>query len=109
MDAVVKLHPMIVADTKGPPNYWDGGAGIAGTLRGLVTPRSRWVWLPMPAFLIEHPERGPILIDTGFDAGVATDPAANLGRLAARIFSPIRFSPAGGHHRPAAGPGRRAR
>jgi glyoxylase-like metal-dependent hydrolase (beta-lactamase superfamily II) len=42
----------------------------------------------MPAFLLEHPEAGPILVDTAFDAIVATDRAANLGRGHAAIHRP---------------------
>lgn len=95
MAATVKLHPMVVADMKAPPNYWDGQASVLGLLKGLATPRSKYVWLPIPAFLVEHPERGPILIDTGFDPSVAADPARNLGRAGARIFSPIRMTEAG--------------
>lgn len=95
MAATVKLHPMVVADMKAPPNYWDGRNSVLGLLKGLATPRSKYVWLPIPAFLVEHPEHGPILIDTGFDPSVATDPAQNLGRAGAKIFSPIRMTEAG--------------
>ena len=51
----------------------------------MAIPRSRWVWLPIPAFLVEHPERGPILIDTAFDASVADRPAQSLGRASAAM------------------------
>jgi N-acyl homoserine lactone hydrolase len=95
MATTVTVHPMVVADMHAPPNYWDGDASLLGLVKGVATPRSRFVWLPIPAFLVEHPERGPILIDTGFDESVATDPAQNLGRVAARIFSPIRPSEGG--------------
>lgn len=91
----VRVHPLVVADMHAPPNYWDGNARTLGLLKGLVTPRSSWVWLPIPAFLVEHPERGPILIDTGFDESIASDPAQSLGKVGARVFSPIRVSEAG--------------
>ena len=39
-----------------------------------------WIKLPIPAFLVEHPGVGPIIIDTGFHPSVATDPKQNLGR-----------------------------
>ncbi|MCW2991372.1 MAG: beta-lactamase domain protein [Solirubrobacterales bacterium] len=95
MAASVKLHPMVVADMKAPPNYWDGNASFAGLLKGVVTPRSKYVWLPIPAFLVEHPEEGPILIDTAFEESVGTDPSRSLGRIGSKIFSPIRMSPDG--------------
>jgi len=75
-----------------PPHFWDGGNTLLALLKSAVIPRSRWTWLPIPAFLVEHPSAGPILIDTGFDASVATDPAQNLGRAAARIYT-IRMQP----------------
>lgn len=95
MAATVKLHPMVVADMKAPPNYWDGGASVLALLRGMAGPRSKFVWLPIPAFLVEHPVEGPILIDTAFDESVATDPSRSLGRVGAKVFSPIRVTEAG--------------
>ena len=35
----------------------------------------------MPAFLVEHPGAGPMLIDTGLHPSVAVDPKQNFGRL----------------------------
>ncbi|MFL5845857.1 MAG: N-acyl homoserine lactonase family protein [Solirubrobacteraceae bacterium] len=89
MAPTVKVHPMVVADMKAPPNYWDGGASVLALLKGFAGPRSKFIALPIPAFLVEHPEHGPILIDTGFDPVVATNPAQNLGRVGAKMFSPI--------------------
>lgn len=95
MVATVKCHPMVVADMKAPPNYWDGGASIVALLKGFAKPRSQFIALPIPAFLVEHPEHGPILIDTAFDESVATDPSRSLGRIGAKMFSPIAISEAG--------------
>src|SRR6476661_2040966 len=95
MPTAVKVHPLVVADMKAPPNYWDGGASVVALLKGFAQPRSRYVALPIPAFLVEHPERGPVLIDTGFDESVRTDPAQSLGRVGAKVFSPIDVSAAG--------------
>jgi glyoxylase-like metal-dependent hydrolase (beta-lactamase superfamily II) len=57
---------------------------------GLTTPRSRWSWVPVPVFLVEHPTAGPLLIDTGFDASVEDDPRTSLGRRQAWIL-PVRM------------------
>lgn len=92
MPATVKLHPLIVADMQAPPNFFDGNANPLALLKGIVIPRPRWVWLPIPAFLVEHPEHGPILIDTAFDASVATDPKQSLGRASATMNT-IRMRP----------------
>ena len=37
--------------------------------------------MPVPAFLVEHPGAGPMLIDTGLHPSVAVDPKQNFGRL----------------------------
>lgn len=92
MPVTAKLHPLVVADMHAPPNFWDGNAKTTALLKSLVIPRSKWIWLPIPCFLVEHPERGPILIDTAFDASVAVDPAESLGRPTATMNS-IRMAP----------------
>src|SRR4051794_9638986 len=86
--ATVRVHPLKVAEESAPPQFWDGNASRTKFLQALVTPRSQWKLLPMPAFLVEHPEAGPILVDTAFDAIVATDRAANLGPAAAALHRP---------------------
>ena len=48
--------------------------------------------MPVPAFLVEHPGAGPILIDTGFHPSVAANPTANLGRLAQITFKGIQMT-----------------
>jgi hypothetical protein len=62
--------------------------GPLGRLRalGLHVPRRRWRWCPIPAFLVEHPGAGALLIDTGLDPSVLRDPAEQFGRLLARLF-----------------------
>ena len=51
-----------------------------------------WMQLPIPAFLVEHPGAGPILVDTGFHPSVAVDPKQNLGPLIGRLYR-IEMSP----------------
>jgi glyoxylase-like metal-dependent hydrolase (beta-lactamase superfamily II) len=55
-------------------------------LRALAARRRRWFSLPIPCFLVEHPTEGPILVDAGMHADVATDVAGHLGRAAATMF-----------------------
>jgi N-acyl homoserine lactone hydrolase len=55
---------------------------------GLGAPRSKRPWLPVPAFLIRHPEAGPVLVDTSFHPSVAARPAANLGRIVTALGRP---------------------
>jgi glyoxylase-like metal-dependent hydrolase (beta-lactamase superfamily II) len=56
-------------------------------LRSLRSDRSAWLRFPIPAFLIEHPGVGLVLVDTGLHASVATDPKQNLGPLLGRLYT----------------------
>lgn len=55
---------------------------------GLGTPKSQLLSIPAPAYLVRHPSVGPILVDTGLHASVASKPAENLGRVLARLSKP---------------------
>ena len=87
--AGVRVHPLRTANMLAPPAFLQRPGGPGGLLRGLGVhiPRSRWITLPIPCFLVEHPEAGPFLVDTGLHASVATDPAENLGRVANALYS----------------------
>lgn len=91
-EATVRLHPLLSGEMLAPPGLLERPSGPARTLRGLGVGRSRsdWVWLPIPAFLIEHPGAGPVLVDTGLHPSVTIDPAQSFGKVAAR-FNEFRF------------------
>jgi N-acyl homoserine lactone hydrolase len=85
--ATVRLHPLLVATGKGPESWFHRQEGRLAGLRAIgVGGEIREV--PFPAFLLEHPGAGRILIDTGFHPSVAVDPKQNLGRVGARVFNP---------------------
>lgn len=88
-DAAVRVWPFLTGEMLAPPRFFERPAGPLGILRGLGlhVPRSRWRWVPIPAFLIEHPTAGRILVDTGLHPSVAHDPAENLGRAARALFT----------------------
>jgi N-acyl homoserine lactone hydrolase len=83
--ATVRLHPIKTAELMAPPAWVDRDQGRLAWPRALATRRSKFIPLPIPAFLVEHPGAGPILVDTGLHPSVAEDPAANLGRATAAI------------------------
>jgi N-acyl homoserine lactone hydrolase len=87
--AGVRVHPLRTANMLAPPAFLQRPGGPGGLLRGLGIhiPRSRWITLPIPSFLVEHPQAGPFLVDTGLHASVAADPAENLGRVAKALYS----------------------
>ena len=77
-----------------PPSFYERPGGPLSFLRGMgvFTPRSKWFWAPIPAFLIEHPGAGPILVDTGLHPTVVDNPVSNLGRRGAALFK-TRMTP----------------
>jgi glyoxylase-like metal-dependent hydrolase (beta-lactamase superfamily II) len=90
----VKLYPLLSGVCKGPPAWFHREEGRIGALHafGVRVPRAQLIDVPVVAFLVEHPEFGPFLIDTGFHASVAVDPKQNLGRLNAAFFKDIEMA-----------------
>jgi N-acyl homoserine lactone hydrolase len=86
----VAVEPYLAAEMRLPPGAVESGGGRLAGLRALGVGRrpSRWWWVPVPAFVIHHPNAGPILVDTGLHPSVVSRPSANLGRLAAAA---VRF------------------
>ena len=78
--AGVSVTPMRTAEMLTQPRFFQRPSGPLATVRGLglLTPKSKWTWVPVPCFLVEHPTAGPFLIDTGLPPG--------LGRRAAMVY-----------------------
>jgi glyoxylase-like metal-dependent hydrolase (beta-lactamase superfamily II) len=49
--------------------------------------RSERIEIPIPAYIVEHPGAGLLLVDTGFHASIAVDPRKNMGPVLGRLFS----------------------
>ncbi len=80
--ATVRIHPLLTGEMHAPPAWIDCPRGPLARLRILaqfVGPRGGWDWLPIPAFLVEHPAVGPILIDTGLHPSCVNDVSGNMG------------------------------
>jgi N-acyl homoserine lactone hydrolase len=92
--AGVRVHPMLVARMLAMPHFYQRPSGPLATLRGLglLTPRSRFQPVPIPAFLVEHPGVGPVLIDTGLPQAVAEEGSRALG-FAAGLAYRIEMEP----------------
>jgi N-acyl homoserine lactone hydrolase len=84
--ATVVLHPIKTADIRSPAELMAMTGGTLKALRSLRSPREQWLRIPIPAFLIEHPGAGRILVDTGYHASVAVDPKQNLGPVIGRLY-----------------------
>jgi N-acyl homoserine lactone hydrolase len=85
----VAVEPILTGRLYSPRAFVEGERRLS-VLRalGFGTPRSQWLALPVPVYLIHHPVAGPFLVDTGLHASIAAKPAANLGRTIARFSHP---------------------
>ena len=91
--ASVRVHPLITGRMIGPEAWFlrrDGRLAWRRAL-GLGMTRSERLEFPVPAFLVEHPRAGPVLIDTGFHPSVAVEPRKNLGPVAHLLFKDVRM------------------
>ena len=88
--ATVRLHPLLTGTAFAPAAFFHREEGRLASARafGLIGGESAREELPGPAFLIEHPGAGPLLVDTGFHPSVAVDPKANMGRLNTHFMQP---------------------
>lgn len=77
----VRLHPILSGEIQlrviAPRRPRRGPAKLQRTL--LRSFLRKPGWYPVPVFLVEHPSRGPLLIDVGYDPSVSDDPAQTLG------------------------------
>ena len=63
-----EVHPLLLGRTKVPYGQFYGGRagweGLGALLR-FVTDKRHFIWVPIHAYLAEHPREGLILLDTG--------------------------------------------
>ena len=83
--ASVRLHALQTGEMDAPPGFLARPGKRLDPLRTLLRYRRTEVVIPVPAFLVEHPGAGPILVDTGLHPSVAVDPRENIG-LSARFL-----------------------
>jgi glyoxylase-like metal-dependent hydrolase (beta-lactamase superfamily II) len=87
--ATVRVHPILTGEIHAPPAHTDRPRGRLATPKiaaQLLRGRGGWDWLPVPAFLVEHPGAGPLLIDTGLHPSCATDVGGNMGRAGKLLY-----------------------
>jgi N-acyl homoserine lactone hydrolase len=92
--ATVRVHPLLTGEIHAPPAHTDRPHGRFAQIRlarQLVGGRGGWNWLPIPAFLIEHPGAGPVLIDTGLHPSCVSGTASNMG-FAGRFLYEARMT-----------------
>jgi glyoxylase-like metal-dependent hydrolase (beta-lactamase superfamily II) len=91
--ATLRVHPLLTGSATAPPAMVHREEGrLAGwKALGLTLPASARMRLPVPAFLIEHPGAGLVLVDTGLHPSVAVDPGQVFGRLGGVIFKDVEM------------------
>lgn len=94
--ATVRLHPLLVGELRFFDTYLARRPGRLGTLHShlaaLTARREHRPWVPIPAFLLEHPGAGLVLVDTGLSARAAEGLKGELDGLMAR-FTEARMTP----------------
>ena len=85
--ATLKLHPLLCARVEMPPNWFHRKRGPLEALKafGVGVPESDLMEIPIPAYLLEHPSAGPVLVDTGMHGSLAD----GSGRERSRNLGPI--------------------
>jgi glyoxylase-like metal-dependent hydrolase (beta-lactamase superfamily II) len=84
--ATVRVHPVTTGTSLYPEDAFFSRGGRLAALHALGF-RSPRIQIPVPAFILEHPGAGTILIDTGFHGSVAVDPKPNMGAILGRLFN----------------------
>ena len=94
MATTVRLHPIRTGEMLAPPQLLERVPGPFGTARalGVGVPTRQRIWIPVPAFLLEHPAEGPVLVDTGLPSLAATDMAAAMSNTSKRLYE-LRMTP----------------
>jgi N-acyl homoserine lactone hydrolase len=94
--ANVALHPLLTGRMRVPPSWLLRSEGRFAARRafGIGVAKKELIDVPVPAFLVDHPGAGLILVDTGFHPSVAVNPRQNLGRVMAFAYKTLEMDPA---------------
>lgn len=84
--ATVRLHPLLAGEMLTPSGFLDRPGGPLAVPRVFAARPSSGTWIPIPAFLVEHPTAGPVLVDTGLHPSVAEDPGESFGPGFGRVL-----------------------
>jgi N-acyl homoserine lactone hydrolase len=91
--ATVRLHPLLAGRALSPAAALLRESGRLAWRRalGLGVGEDAWVPIPIQAFLVEHPDAGLVLIDTGLHPSVAVKPRENFGRVTLLAFRDLQM------------------
>jgi glyoxylase-like metal-dependent hydrolase (beta-lactamase superfamily II) len=88
--ATVSVEPIMGGEVQFPLAAFEDTGGRLARVKalGIAVPRSKWIYVPCPAYLIRHPSAGAVLVDTALHPSVATSATENFGGLYARMWRP---------------------
>lgn len=88
----IRIHVLHTGRVRVSPALPFGGDCNIIKASGLTTPKSKWLWLPVSSYLIEHP-KGRILVDCGWHRDMSPDGVydkeAQIKSLGSRILYKI--------------------
>jgi N-acyl homoserine lactone hydrolase len=81
----MKLHPLRIGRTKVPFGQFYGGLRNF-SFADFAADKDHFIWVPIHAYLIEHPTVGPILVDTGISPEQAEHTAYYRGSIMEHVM-----------------------
>ena len=85
--ARVRVHPLLTAEVLVPDALMHRRTPFAFPRAiGIGIPKSKRVWIPAPAFLIEHPTAGAVLVDTGIHPRAGDESRKRMGASATWLY-----------------------
>jgi N-acyl homoserine lactone hydrolase len=88
----VELEVLHVGDVPTPKPWIFGAEGRFG-LAELVLKRGDTLTIPLLAWLIRHPDAGPIVVDTGLHPDASRSVSDDYGRVSGLLFGALRPGP----------------
>jgi N-acyl homoserine lactone hydrolase len=88
----VDVHPVVTATMKAPHPYFfrPPGGNWLTRLPGVVRPDGEPIVAPLLAYVVRHPDAGPILIDTGLHPDAAESLRGDFGAVLSTLFRGLR-------------------
>jgi hypothetical protein len=80
----MRVRPLLAGEVRLSSSFPACPPGRLGPVRAMLhqARRREMDWAPVPVFLLEHPQHGPLLVDTGYAADSQANPKRTLGATA---------------------------
>lgn len=88
--AEIKIHILHTGMVRTSPYLPYGNGCSIIKASGITTPKSKWIWMPVSAYLIEH-SKGLILFDTGWSRGMSPNGEYDKRAQIKSLGSPLLY------------------